>query len=129
MAYPARSGEAIGIVGFSMGAGVAGQLAATAEDVAAVVVAYGTDESANHGTSRAAYQGHFAPADEWESDAWVDAWANSLRAAGRSIELHRDPDTKHWFLESDRPEYDASAADLFWKRTVAFLHDRLDATG
>jgi len=127
MVDPARSGEAIGLVGFSMGAWVGGALAATAEDVAAVVVAYGTDELKNHGTSLAAYQAHVTPADEWEPDEGVDAWVDSLRAAGRPIELHRYPGTKHWFLESDRPEYDAAMAQLFWERTVAFLHDRLDA--
>lgn len=129
MADPARSGEAIGLVGFSMGAWVGGHLAATARDVAAVIVAYGTDELANHRTSRAAYQGHFVPDDEWEPDEAVDTWAESLRAGGRPIELHRYPGTKHWFLESDRPEYDASAANLFWERTVPFLHARLDPPG
>jgi dienelactone hydrolase len=33
---------------------------------------------------------------------------------------------EHWFIESDRPEYDTEAAELAYTRTVEFLRQHLD---
>jgi carboxymethylenebutenolidase len=124
---PARSGAGIGAVGFSMGASRAGSTARQRDDVRAVVLAYGTDGSPDVAKPDAAWLGHFAPGDSWEPDEGVDALEERLRAAGRRVTFHRYPGTQHWFLEDDRPEYDPAAAELFWQRTTAFLHEVLDA--
>ena len=67
----------------------------------------------------AAYLGHFAEDDEFVDSAQV---ADLIRLGGKR---HVYPGTKHWFLEADRPEYNADAAELAYSRTVAFLREQL----
>lgn len=112
----------LAVVGFSMGAYYALDLAATsAEDIRSVVVFYGTGVD-DHGVSKAAYLGHFAQDDPYEPAASIDHLQGSLQRAGRPVTIHRYPGTGHWFFERDRPQaYDAAAAALAWERTLAFL--------
>jgi carboxymethylenebutenolidase len=121
-------GRQVGVVGFSLGANLALSLSQERPEVAAVSVFYGTG-GADFTRSHAAYQGHFAPGDEWEPDEDVDALEGSIRAAGREVVFYRYEGTRHWFLEPDRPEYDAAAAELAWARTVAFLRENLGPLG
>lgn len=66
-----------------------------------------------------AYLGHFAEDDEFVDTSLVEQGALDRGQA------HIYPGTKHWFMESDRPEYDAEAAELAYARTVAFLRKHL----
>jgi carboxymethylenebutenolidase len=125
---PAVTGAQIGVIGFSLGAYWALHLSqARPDDVAAVVAVYGTDDG-DYGTARAAYLGHFAENDDFEPLEWVRTLETRIRAAGREVTFHVYPGTGHWFVEPNRPEYDAAAADLVWDRTVAFLKAQLAAT-
>ena len=124
---PVTTGDRVGVVGFSMGASWA-LWAATRhpDDVAAASVFYGTQDI-DFGPARAAFQGHFAEQDEFESDDDVAYLQAQLHLAHQAVEFHRYPGTGHWFMEADRPAaYVPGAADLAWKRTVAFLHEHLD---
>ena len=124
---PATTGTKVGLLGFSMGASWA-LWAATRfpDDVAAAVAFYGTQDI-DFAPARAAFQGHFAEIDEFESDDDVNYLEAQLRLAGHSVDFHRYPGTGHWFVESDRPAaYVEHAADLAWERTLAFLHEHLD---
>jgi carboxymethylenebutenolidase len=49
----------------------------------------------------------------------------TLTAAGGQTSFHTYPDTRHWFFENDRPEYNAPAAKLAWDRTTEFLKSQL----
>ncbi len=125
LAHPARSGKRLGVVGFSMGAGWA--MAAAAQDpeqFGAVVAFYGAGE-ADFSKMQAKYMGHFSDADEWESLAWVNWMAEAMKATGVVTTLFIYPGLAHWFVESDRPEYDPAAAALAWERTFTFLRDSL----
>jgi carboxymethylenebutenolidase len=121
-----RAGEAGGlaVIGFSLGAYFALDLAsADPEHVRAVVLFYGTGD-ADVSASRAAYLGHFAENDPYEAAEYVDALEAALRAAGRPVTFHRYPGTGHWFFEPDRSDaYDPAAEALAWERTLAFLRE------
>ena len=119
-AGPAERGLAV--IGFSMGAYYALDLAAAdPEHIGSVVVFYGTG-GGDFSNSKAAYLGHFAENDQYEPKSNVDALEADLRHAGRPVSFHRYGGTGHWFFEPDRPQaYDQAAASLAWDRTLTFL--------
>jgi len=121
--HSAVSKLALGVIGFSLGAFLALSLAQNRpKDIAAAVLFYGTGDG-NYNNIRAAFLGHFAEKDPYESQEGVAALENALRTAGRDVTFHTYPDTGHWFFESDRPDaYNADAARLAWERTTTFLH-------
>ncbi|MEX0698474.1 MAG: dienelactone hydrolase family protein, partial [Acidimicrobiia bacterium] len=106
-------GDRAGIIALSFGGWYGSQVAASRPDVAAFVSIYSDVFEAPGG---AAYLGHFA-----EQDPYVDA---TQVADGSTVHVY--PGTKHWFMESDRPEFDAAATELAYARTVAFLREQLD---
>ena len=122
----ATGGGEFAVMGFSLGASYALDLAATdPEGIRAVVIFYATG-GGDFGRSKAEYLGHFAETDEFESDADVDALEGALRAAGRPVTFHRYKGTGHWFFEHDREgAYNREAATLAWERTLIFLRRTL----
>lgn len=75
--------------------------------------------------------GHWATQDEAFPIAGVDALEEKLCGANVELEFHRY-DAKHAFANeaADRKnlpilKYDAQAAELAWKRTIAFLAKHL----
>jgi carboxymethylenebutenolidase len=117
LARPDARGEHAAIIALSFGAWYGGQVAATRPEVTALVCIYG---DVFEGPEGVAYLGHFA-----EDDQFVDSKAPELRAANDRGEAHIYSGTKHWFMEGDRPEYDAEAAELAYTRTVEFLRQHL----
>jgi carboxymethylenebutenolidase len=108
---PAVTGRQIGVIGFSLGAYWALNLSqGRPHDV---------------GAAGAAYLGHFAEHDDFEPLRAVRALAAKIRAAGREVSFYVYSGTGHWFVEPNRPEYDAVAAEWAWDRSLAFLNPRL----
>jgi carboxymethylenebutenolidase len=124
--HPGVRGHKVAALGLSFGAAWAFVLSTVRpEDIAAVVVFYGI-YGLDFTPALAAFQGHFAKNDQYESLDDVRAVEADLRAAGREVEFHVYPGAGHWFFEADRPDaYDAGAAHLAWERTVAFLKSTL----
>jgi carboxymethylenebutenolidase len=112
----------VAVIGFSLGAYYAIQLSGLRpEHIRNVVMFYGAGEG-DYARSQAAYLGHFAENDPYESAEWIDKMAADMRAAGRSVTIHTYAGAGHWFFEPDRPDaYHAASADLAWTRTLAFL--------
>ena len=118
----------LGVVGFSMGAYWALWSAQQRPDLfRAVTVFYGTNDG-DFTNSNAAFLGHFAETDPYETAAGINQMEKNLKSANRPTTFYTYPGTMHWFIESDRPDaYNSEAAQLAWDRTVAFLHKYLDS--
>lgn len=115
----------IGAIGFSMGAAWALIVASAVPDqVGAAILFYG-NEDVDVTKITAKVMGHFSDNDEWEPNEWVDKKFGEMEAAGVDATRHTYPGVAHWFMESDRPEYDSAAAQLAWERTVEFLKNNL----
>jgi carboxymethylenebutenolidase len=112
----------LAVIGFSLGAFYALDLASRDPDrIRSVVLYYGTGEG-DFSSSKAAFLGHFAGEDDYEPRENVDALEESLRKAGRPVTFYRYPGTGHWFCEPDRPDaYDEMGTNLAWERTLDFL--------
>lgn len=116
------AGSGLAVLGYSLGACYALDLAAArAGDIHSVVLFYGTG-GGDWAASRADYLGHFASDDPFEPPANVEALEQALVEAGRAATFHRYGGVGHWFCEPDRADaYDQAAADLAWQRTLSFL--------
>ncbi len=117
-----QAGRGLTVIGFSLGAYYALDLAAAdPELIHSVVLFYGTG-GGDYSKSRATYLGHFAENDGFEPQSGVDELEESLRRAGRTVTFYRYSGTGHWFFEPDRVQaYNQAAASLAWDRTLAFL--------
>lgn len=110
----------IGVIGFSMGTWWSLVMAESDPNISAIVLFYGTGD-VDFSTVKAKVLGHYAETDEWESLDNVRGMEQAMKNAGIDVTLHIYPKTAHWFMESDRPEYDPAAAKLAWERTFEFL--------
>jgi carboxymethylenebutenolidase len=117
-----QSERGLSVIGFSLGAFYALDLAAAdPERIRSVVLFYGT-AGGDISAARAAFLGHFAGDDPFEPKSGVDELEDSLKRAGRQVTFYRYPGTGHWFCEPDRPDaYNPAAASLAWERTLDFL--------
>jgi carboxymethylenebutenolidase len=115
----ARGGDRAGIIGLSFGAMEGTEVASARPDVGALVTYYSGIFEAPDGIP---YLGHFAEDDEFDDSAQVPDLERTL---GEGSAAHIYPGTKHWFIEADRPEFDADATELAYERTVAFLREQL----
>jgi carboxymethylenebutenolidase len=112
-------GDRAAIIGLSFGAMEGTEVASARPDVAALVTFYSGIFEAPDGI---AYLGHFAEDDEFDDSAQVP---DLRRTLGEGSAAHVYPSTRHWFIEADRPEFDADATELAYRRTVEFLHANL----
>ena len=112
----------IGVSGFSLGGYWALWLAEQKPNLVAATVAFCATRNGDYAKSQSAFQFHHAGSDDYVATSGVKKLVKNLHAAGKDAEFHSYPGTTHWFFERDCADaYNAPAAQLAWKRTIAFL--------
>ena len=115
-----------GIVGFSMGGGLALQIAQAGE-VDAAVAYYATLQAAQQGVIPCPVLLHFAEQDEWPETGSPEQFVSRLRENGTPVTQHGYAGTEHGFANASIPEFiDTRAAALAFARTTVFLETHLD---
>ena len=119
-----QKGKSIAIIGFSMGTDWAVMTAAEESDVAATILFYG-GWSPDFNKMKSRVLGHYAGTDEWFPFDKAKDMEQKMKAAGVDATIYLYRGVAHWFMETDRPEYDPKAAELAWERTFEFLKQNL----
>lgn len=115
----------VGAVGFCYGGGVCNALAVAYPDLAASVPFYGRQPAAEDVPSiEAPLLIHYAGLDERINAGW-EAYSAALRANQKEFSAHFYPDVNHGFHNDTTPRYDEEAAELAWRRTLAFFETHL----
>lgn len=116
----------VGTVGFCYGGGVALLCAVREAATAAAVCFYGSALSAEDvARVRVPLMMHYAGSDERINQS-IPAFRQALDQHAVAYSLHMYPGTGHGFHnDSSQARYDAEAAALAWKRTLAFFENYL----
>jgi carboxymethylenebutenolidase len=116
---------AVGSVGFCMGGGLSGQLAASGADLNAAVIYYGPIPPADKVSNiKCAVQGHYGGADPGITGT-VPQLQAAMAANGKDFTAFVYEGAPHAFNNDTRPSYHAEAAQLAWARTREFLETHL----
>ncbi len=123
--HPRSTGK-VGVVGFCWGGAVANQLAVNSPDLTAVVPYYGRQPADQDVPKiKASLLLHYAGLDEGINKG-IPAYEAALKKAGVDYKLYMYEGAKHAFNNDMNPErYNKEAAQLAWKRTIAFLKEKL----
>ncbi|OGD16200.1 MAG: carboxymethylenebutenolidase [Candidatus Aminicenantes bacterium RBG_16_66_30] len=121
---PQATGK-VGCMGFCWGGGVTNDVAVNAPDLAAAVPFYGRQPAPEDVPKiKAAMLIQYAGDDE-RINAGIPAFEEALKKAGVEYAIHMYEGAGHAFMNDTGQRYNKDAADLAWKRTVAFFKDKL----
>jgi len=116
----------VGVVGFCWGGAVANQIAVHSSEVSAVVPYYGRQPDPKDVPKiKASLLLHYAGLDE-AINKGIPAFEEALKKASVDYKIYMYEGANHAFNNDTNPErYNKDAADLAWKRTIAFLKEKL----
>jgi carboxymethylenebutenolidase len=121
---PQATGK-VACMGFCWGGAATNQVAVNAPDLTAAIPFYGSQPAAEDVPKiKAAMLIHYAGDDE-RINAGIPAFEEALKKAGVEHAIHMYEGAGHAFMNDTGQRYNKDAADLAWKRTVAFLKDKL----
>jgi carboxymethylenebutenolidase len=122
---PRSRGQKVAAIGFCMGGGIAGALAAHDPALAAAAVFYGMPPKAERVPDiRCPVLGFYGATDKRIMDA-IPAFSEAMAKAGLRFEPHVYERVGHAFFNDGRPSYDVGAARDAWARLLAFLQQHL----
>lgn len=125
MTHPQTTGE-VGCTGFCWGGGMTNQVAVHSPELRAAVPYYGAvpaDEDVPK--IKASLLCHYAGEDT-RINAGLPGFEAALKKAGTDYKIYIYEGAQHAFNNDTNPErYNKEAAELAWKRTVAFFKDKL----
>lgn len=123
--HPETTGK-VGCVGFCWGGRMSNLLAVNCLNLNAAVAYYGSQaDAADVPKIKAAVMLHYAGLDE-RINAGIPAYEEALKAADVNYSIHIYENVNHAFNNDTSPtRYNKEAADLAWRRTIAFFNTHL----
>ena len=122
---PLTTGK-VGCTGFCWGGGMTNQVAVNSPDLVAAVPYYGMPpKSEDVPKIKAAMLLHYAGKDDWINKA-IPEFEAALKSAKIEYQLYMYEGAQHAFNnDTNKERYNKEAADLAWKRTIAFFKEKL----
>lgn len=122
---PQTTGK-VACMGFCWGGGSTNQVAVASPDLVAAIPFYGMQPAAEDVAKiKASMLIHYAGNDE-RINAGIPAFEAALKAASIDFKIFIYAGAGHAFFNDANPErYHREAAELAWKRTIAFLKEKL----
>jgi carboxymethylenebutenolidase len=123
--HPESTGK-VGIIGFCWGGGVANQVAVKTPDLTAAVPFYGRQPAPEDVPKiKASLLLHYGGLDKRINEG-IPAFEAALKQASIDYRMYMYEGAKHAFFNDDKADrYHREAAQLAWKRTAAFLTEKL----
>jgi carboxymethylenebutenolidase len=122
--HPQTTGK-VGCMGFCWGGGVTNQVAVNSPDLSAAVPFYGRQPASEDVPKiKASMLIHYAGLDE-RINAGIEAFEAALKAASVDYEIYMYEGAGHAFFNDTGSRYHKEAAELAWKRTIAFFNEKL----
>jgi carboxymethylenebutenolidase len=123
--HPQATGK-VGCMGFCWGGAMTNQVAVNSPDLAAAVPFYGRQPKAEDVPKiKASLLCHYGGLDKRINEG-IEAFEAALKAASIEYKIYVYEGAKHaFFNDSNAERYHKEAAQLAWKRTIAFLKEKL----
>ncbi|MCX7974281.1 MAG: dienelactone hydrolase family protein [Candidatus Aminicenantes bacterium] len=121
---PQTTGK-VAVMGFCWGGGVTSQVAVNCPDLDAAVPFYGLQPAPEDVPKiKAAMLIHYAEKDD-RINAGIPPFEEALKKAGVDYKIYIYEGTSHAFMNDTGARYHPEAATLAWRRTIAFLKEKL----
>ncbi|MBP8305158.1 MAG: dienelactone hydrolase family protein [Phycisphaerae bacterium] len=123
--HPLSTGK-VGCTGFCWGGAMTNQVAVNSPDLVAAVPYYGMAPAVEDVPKiKASILAHYAGQDE-RINKGIPAFEEALKKASVPYQIYVYEGARHAFNNDTNPgSYNKEAADLAWKRTIAFFKERL----
>lgn len=117
----------VGVIGFCMGGAYSLRIAASSNEIQAVVPWYGRNPDPINELSKitSPVLAFYGSEDQGVPPSMAQELESELRKVGTSVETHVYPGAGHAFLNDTRPSYNAEASKDAWDRTLTFFAKEL----